>query len=238
MSKKKSRLLMGGIILASFLFALATQVLGIEGNAFTIAVTVWMVLMVVVYGGVTMTAGKKTVAKIQEANLLLTEKHDLDAYIEALNALVESEKDSEQAQQVLRINLTVAYTGKHDYENALRVLKELKDPKRLNKPNAAFYWVNLALCNFYVGNDEEGLRITELQKKAFEEMRKAQQTGPALAFLEIFELLYRGCDDDAAALLETARETWEDEKTAADFAFMAEKCGVELQPLPEKDEEE
>ena len=170
MSKKKSRLLMGGIILASFLFALATQVLGIEGNAFTIAVTVWMVLMVVVYGGVTMTAGKKTVAKIQEANLLLTEKHDLDAYIEALNALVESEKDSEQAQQVLRINLTVAYTGKHDYENALRVLKELKDPKRLNKPNAAFYWVNLALCNFYVGNDEEGLRITELQKKAFEEM--------------------------------------------------------------------
>lgn len=237
MSKKKSRLLMGGIILASFLFALATQVLGIEGNAFTIAVTVWMVLMVVVYGGVTMTAGKKTVAKIQEANLLLTEKHDLDAYIEALNALVESEKDSEQAQQVLRINLTVAYTGKHDYENALRVLKELKDPKRLNKPNAAFYWVNLALCNFYVGNDEEGLRITELQKKAFEEMRKAQQTGPALAFLEVFETYHNGDAEDAAALLETARATWENEENAPEFALVAEKIGVELEPLPEKTEE-
>ena len=37
---------------------------------------------------------------------------------------------------------------------------------------------------------------------------------------------------DAAALLETARVTWENERTAADFAFMAQKCGVELQPLP------
>ena len=234
---KTKRLLWIGIIVASCLFSLALLALGVEGNARSIALILWIVAMVIIYAVYTFKTGRKTVQKIEEANRLFIEQHDTDAYITALKALLETEKDL-QPQQILRINLTVAYCSKRDYEKALATLKEIPRPDKLNKPNAAFYWVNLALCSFYLGDEEEGMRIVNLQKKAFAEMRAAQQTGPALAFLEIFELLYRGCDDDAAALLETARETWEDEKTAADFAFMAEKCGVELQPLPEKDEEE
>ena len=238
MSKKQSWLLLGGIILASCVFSLVIQLLGVEGNARSIAITFWMVAMVVIYAYVTLTAGRKTVKKIQEANKLLTEEKDLDAYIEALNALLVSEKDSLQAQQVLRINLTVAYIGKHDYESALKALREIPDPKRLNRANSAFYWVNLALCNFYTGNDEEGMRIVDLQKKAFAEMRKVAQPGPALAFLEILEMYNRGFAEDAAALFETARATWEQEDNKAEFALIAEKIGAELLPLPEKLENE
>ena len=229
--EKKKLLMWLGIIAASCAFSLAMIFLGIEGTARATALTLWLVATVAVYAGVTLSDGRKTVKKIQEANLLFTEKHDADAYIAALNALLETEKGL-HAQQVLRINLTVGYCDKRDYASALAALQAIPRPEKLNKANAAFYWVNLALCNFYLGNDDEGMRIVKLQQKAFEEMRRAQQTGPALAFLEIFELLYNGCDDDAAALLETARVTWENERTAADFAFMAQKCGVELQPLP------
>ena len=63
------------------------------------------------------------------------------------------------------------------------------------------------------------------------------QASPALAFLEVFENLHTGNREDAIALLEGARVTWENERTAADFALVAEKCGVELLPLPEKSEE-
>lgn len=241
MSKKKSRLVLGGIILASCLFSLVLQFVDLGENGFPIAITFWMMAMVVIYGFFTFRDGRKTVEKIQKANLLLTEEHDLDAYIAALSELVKTE-DSLQAQQILRINLTVAYCGKHDYENALRVLQEIKDPKRLNKPNAAFYWINMALCSFYLGNDEEGMRIVKLQKAAFDQMRQAQQTGPALAFLEVFETFHQGSTEDAAALFETARAAWENEENAPEFALVAEKCGFELLPLPgqaeEREEEE
>ena len=166
--------------------------------------------------------------------LKAAEEHDLDAYIAGLNELLVTEKDSFQAQQILRINLTVAYWGKHDFANALKALQEIPDPKRLNRPNAAFYWVNLGLANFYNGNDEEGLRILDLQKAAFTEMRKVPQPSPSLAFLEIFETFHAGSVEDAHALFETARATWENSENAPEFALVAEKIGAEFLPLPEK----
>ena len=42
MSKKQSWLLLGGIILASCVFSLVIQLLGVEGNARSIAITFWM----------------------------------------------------------------------------------------------------------------------------------------------------------------------------------------------------
>jgi hypothetical protein len=48
----------------------------------------------------------------------------------------------------------------------------------------------------------------------------------------------RGFAEDAAALFETARATWEQEDNKAEFALIAEKIGAELLPLPEKLENE
>ncbi|MBQ8850881.1 MAG: hypothetical protein IJZ66_00325 [Oscillibacter sp.] len=235
---KKNKIMMWiALIAGSCIFGAVLAVLGVEGNARTVALVAWCAVIVTVYGIVTMKSGRKTVSKMMEANRLFTEEHDVEGYIAALNALVVEEKDNYQAQQILHINLCAAYCAKQDYAAALEALETI-NPKKLNKANAAFYWVNLALCNFYLGNDAEGMRIVDLQKAAFTEMRSAQQTGPALAFLEIFELLHQGEQEDAAALLETARATWENESTAKEFALVAEKVGVELQPLPEKAEEE
>lgn len=234
---KKKIMMWAGIILASCIFGVVITALGLEGNARTTALVIWCCVIVVVYAIVTMKEGRKTVAKMMEANRLFTEEHDVDGYIVALNKLVEEEKDNFQAQQILHINLCAAYCAKRNYAKALEALQAIGNPKKLNKANAAFYWVNLALCNFYLGNEEEGMRIVDLQRAAFIEMRSAQQTGPALAFLEIFENLHNGDTEDSIALLEAARAQWENEQTAADFAFMAEKCGIELEPLPEKVEE-
>lgn len=231
--KKKKLALWAGIIGASCLFGAAIALLGVTGDARTIALVLWSVVIITVYAIVTMSDGRKTVAKIQEVNRLLTEEHDIEGYIAGLNRLLVEEKDNFQAQQILRINLTVAYIENRDHEKALAVLKEI-NPKRLNRQNAAFYWVNLGLCHFYLDQVEEGMRVVELQRKAFDEMRKVPQASPALAFLEIFENLHTGNREDAVALLETARVTWENERNAADFALVAEKCGVELLPLPEK----
>ena len=234
--KKKQILLWAGIIGASCLFGAAMALLGVTGDARTIALTLWSVAIITVYAFVTMGEGRKTVAKIQAVNRLLTEERDIEGYIAGLNRLLEEEKDNFQAQQILRINLTVAYIENRDHENALAVLKEI-NPKRLNRQNAAFYWVNMGLCHFYLDQVEEGMRVVELQRKAFDEMRKVPQATPALAFLEIFENLHTGNREDAVALLETARVTWENERNTADFALVAEKCGVELRPLPEKSAE-
>ena len=235
---KTKKLMWIAIILASCVFGLVLTFLDVEEDTRTLALLIWCCVCVAVYGAVTMKNGKKTVAKMMEANRLFTEEYDVEGYIVALNKLVEEEKDNFQAQQILHINLCAAYSAKQDHAKALEALQAIPNPKKLNKPNAAFYWVNLALCNFYLGNDEEGMRIVELQRKAFTEMRSAQQTGPALAFIEIFENLHNGETEDAIALLEVARAQWETESTAKDFALMAEKCGVELEPLPEKSEEE
>lgn len=234
MSKTKTTLLVVGIIVATAIFSLVMQYLNVSEKIFLTAITFWMIAMIGIYAFFTIGAGKKTLAKIQKVNLLLTEEHDLDAYIAGLNELLVTEKDSFQAQQILRINLTVAYWGKHDFANALKALQEIPDPKRLNRPNAAFYWVNLGLANFYNGNDEEGLRILDLQKAAFTEMRKVPQPSPSLAFLEIFETFHAGSVEDAHALFETARATWENSENAPEFALVAEKIGAEFLPLPEK----
>lgn len=234
MSNKKTALLVVGIIIATAAFSLVIQYLNLSEKLFLTAITFWMIFMVGIYAFFTLSAGRKTVNKIQKVNLLLTEQHDLDAYIAGLNELLVSEKDSFQAQQILRINLTVAYWGKHDFESALKALQEIPNPKRLNRPNAAFYWVNLALANFYNGNDDEGLRILDLQKAAFTEMRKVPQPSPSLAFLEIFETFHAGSVEDAHALFETARATWKKDENAPEFALVAEKIGAEFLPLPEK----
>lgn len=233
---KKNIALWAAIIGSSCVFGVVITLLGLEDNARTIALVAWCAIIVTVYAIVTMKGGRKTVAKMQAVNRLLTEEHDVDAYITALNELLEEEKDNDQAQQILRINLTVAYVEKREYDKALAALQAI-NPKRLNRQNAAFYWVNLALCNFYLDNVDEGMRIANLQRKAFEEMRKVPQASPVLAFLEVFENLHNGNREDAIALLEGARVTWENEKNAADFALVAEKCGVELLPLPEKAED-
>ncbi|MBQ2996047.1 MAG: hypothetical protein IJE22_02285 [Oscillibacter sp.] len=238
MSKKKTALLVGGIVVSTAIFSLVVQYLQLSEKLFVTAITFWMILMVGIYAFVTLRAGRKTVEKIEKVNLLLTEEHDLDAYIAGLKDLLITEKDSFQAQQILRINLTVAYWGKHDFKSALQMLQEIPDPRRLNRPNAAFYWANLALANFYNGNDEEGLRIVDLQRAAFTEMRKVKQPSPSLAFLEIFEAFYQGSIEDAHALFETARATWETADNAVEFALVAEKIGAELLPLPEKATEE
>ena len=232
MNKKKIGL-WAGIIGASCVFGAAIALLGLGDNARTIALVAWCAIIVTVYAIVTMSDGRKTVAKIQEVNRLLTEDHDIDGYIAGLNRLLAEEKDNFQAQQILRINLTVAYIEKRDHESALAVMQEI-NPKKLNRQNAAFYWVNQGLCHFYLDHVEEGMRVVDLQRKAFDEMRKVPQASPALAFLEVFENLHTGNREDAIALLEGARVTWENERTAADFALVAEKCGVELLPLPEK----
>ena len=135
---KTKRLLWIGIIVASCLFSLALLALGVEGNARSIALILWIVAMVIIYAVYTFKTGRKTVQKIEEANRLFIEQHDTDAYITALKALLETEKDL-QPQQILRINLTVAYCSKRDYEKALATLKEIPRPDKLNKPNAAFY---------------------------------------------------------------------------------------------------
>lgn len=229
---KQKWIFAAAVVVGSCVLGAALTLAKVESNVRMIALLLWALAIIVAYAAVTLRAGRKTVAKMQEANRLFTEQHDTDAYIAALNDLLETEKGF-QAQQILRINLTVAYSDKRQYQNALDALKAIPRPEKLNKPNAAFYWVNLALCNFYLGSDEEAMKIVNLQRKAFDEMRSARQTGPALAFLEIFELLHEGKQEDAAALLENARMEWESEQTAAEFAFMAEKCGVELAPLPE-----
>ena len=234
MSQKKTALLVGGIIVSTAIFSLVIQYLNLSEKFFLTAITFWMIFMVGIYAFVTLSAGRKTVNKIQQVNRLLTEEHNLDAYIAGLKELLTTEKDSFQAQQILRINLTVAYWGKHDFASALQMLQEIPNPKRLNRPNAAFYWVNLALANFYTGNDEEGMRIADLQRAAFAEMRKVPQPSPSLAFLEVFESFYQGNTEDALALFENARATWENADNRPEFALVAEKIGAELLPLPEK----
>ena len=107
--KKKKLALWAGIIGASCLFGAAIALFGISGDARTIALVLWSVVIITVYAIVTMSDGRKTVAKIQEVNRLLTEDRNIEGYIAGLNRLLVEEKDNFQAQQILRINLTVAY---------------------------------------------------------------------------------------------------------------------------------
>ena len=83
--KKKKLALWAGIIGASCLFGAAMALFGITGDARTIALVLWSVVIITVYAIVTMSDGRKTVAKIQEVNRLLTEDHNIEGYIAGLN---------------------------------------------------------------------------------------------------------------------------------------------------------
>lgn len=234
---KQKRILLAAVLGGSVLLIAALTVLQVEAGKRIEAVVLWVLAAMTVYGAARMRTGQKSVARIQEANRLFTEQHDTDGYIAALQELIRTEEGS-QAQQILHINLTVAYCDKRNYEKALAALQRIPRPEKLNASNAAFYWVNLALCNFYLDRYEEGMAIVNEQRKTFERLRAAGQMGCGPVFLEIFELLAQGQREDAAALLENARTDWENEKTAADFAFIAGKCGVELRPLAQPEAEE
>ena len=62
--KKKKLALWAGIIGASCLFGAAIALLGVTGDARTIALVLWSVVIITVYAIVTMSDGRKTVAKI------------------------------------------------------------------------------------------------------------------------------------------------------------------------------
>jgi hypothetical protein len=144
---------------------------------------------------------------------------DPDGYIEKLNALLEN-KRSPSLKAVRAINLSAAYSRKREYENAKRAILEANE-KKLHKSLAPYYWTDLALYEFYLGENDAALAITGEKRELIDSLR----SGPnalTVAILDVLQANALGDKDKAQELILAGREKFPDEKYSSKWQELEE----------------
>ena len=143
--------------------------------------------------------------KMQELIPLL-ENGQPEAYLAGLEELVKSVK-TRGLRDMLRLNLSAGYCETERYEEAAAVLESLKfggspAPETVRR-------INLCVCLLHTGRVEEALELYRESEKWFAPYRGKEMFGGNIAVLEIHAAMVEGRYDEARAMLDQARKTWD-----------------------------
>lgn len=155
--------------------------------------------------------------KVQQAVVLL-EEGKADEYITRLEGLIRTAK-GEPLRNLLRLNLTAGYCNKKEYQKAIDLLETLEDA-RLRGAVRMIQRLNLCMCYFYTGRDDQAMKVYEASDDLFAPYRGGAAYGKNLAVLDILADIQKGRYDDARELLETARRNWNNPRIAADYDYI------------------
>lgn len=140
------------------------------------------------------------------------EKHlkakEWDTFIEENEKLLQGKKNP-YACGIIKINISVGYMGKKDYELAKKVLLEV-DKKVFKDINKVIYYANLALVHFSLNEDIDALEICSHFGNDFQKFKTVGNLGQTIAINEIFMLIIAGKTDNAMGLLNHTKEKWPD----------------------------
>lgn len=179
---------------------------------------IWCVLLLVIALPVYFVpfgiAGKKLDALMP----ILVDEADPDRYITELTALLENTK-SGMAFQVGLVNLASAYCDKRDFQKALDILNEVR-PSSLSMANKTVYQAVRALALFYLGKDEEAVKIVLKNGKTFQQDYRLKNLGAIPSILAVFYNLAKHNRKEAREIYAQARKKWYSPRTAAHFDYL------------------
>lgn len=227
--KKIRRIFWIILIAGSLLIGILTSLLEVSNFTKQLVLCAWLTVLVVSSIIIDLRWGKKLSCAINALSPLLYEEPD--QYILKIHELLDNMR-SPMLRQLLVINHAAALCVKKEYSPAKEMLLSLP-VKRLSHPLRPYYWANLSLIHFYLGEEDQGCSILEQQRKMFSIWTEDSRLGPTLAILRIFELLAKHQPEEAQEALKQLRPRWEDEHNAEDFELLQQRCQSSVQELPQ-----
>ncbi len=210
------------VIAGSAAVGVISTALGLTGAAYGTVFVLWLALVGSASVIINLQWQRKLVRKMAELNRALVQDKDIDRYITEINLLFEGTK-RKSMQSCRSINLSVAYSMKKDYGQALAHLEEI-DPKILRGQQQVMYWANRCLFCFHAGRAEEGRQILQAQAMAFAQNRDNPAMAETLEILPILEKMSLGSWDEAEQMLASTREKWNGDGDQEYFDGLAELC--------------
>ncbi len=146
----------------------------------------------------------KKVKKVTSS--ITSEEKNFDLFFEETEKMLTKYKSSYN-RGLLLINLSYAYGLKKDYQKGLETLKSI-EVKKVKGINKIIYSLNLSCFNFYLGNYEEVIKITDKFNKEFQKFKENPILGWNIASNKIYYYIAKGEFQEAKKFLEEAKSNW------------------------------
>ena len=130
-------------------------------------------------------------------------------YIEGMDALRKSAK-GKTLRSTLELNLAAGYMEEKDYRTAISLL-EAVDPRQLRVDSARVVRaINLCESYFLAGQTEKAQTLYDSSRPLFAKFRTGKAYGGNIAIVDVLEEISRGEFEQAKALLDKAKSTYEE----------------------------
>ena len=130
-------------------------------------------------------------------------------YIEGMDALRKSAK-GKTLRSTLELNLAAGYMEEKDYGTAISLL-EAVDPRQLRVDSARVVRaINLCESYFLAGQTEKAQTLYDSSRPLFAKFRTGKAYGGNIAIVDVLEEISRGEFEQAKALLDKAKSTYEE----------------------------
>lgn len=130
-------------------------------------------------------------------------------YIEGMEALLKTAM-GKTLRGTLELNLAAGYMEEKDYGTAISLL-EAVDPRQLRVDSARVVRaINLCESYFLAGQTEKAQTLYDSNRPLFAKFRAGKLYGGSIAIVDVLEEISRGEFEQAKALLDKAKSTYEE----------------------------
>ncbi len=128
-------------------------------------------------------------------------------------------------KRLCRLNMTAAYCDLHQYEQAMVIFQELSAEKLCGMEELVYH-LNLCICYFYQGQEEEGLLHYHLSQKLFDTYRQNKFYGGNVAVVTMWAMMAQGENAQAEDLLEKTRKKWDKASLQEDYQRVEQRLAL------------
>lgn len=128
-------------------------------------------------------------------------------------------------KRLCRLNMTAAYCDLHQYDQAMEIFRELSTEKLCGREELVYH-LNLCICYFYQGQEEEGLLYYHLSQKLFDAYRQNKFYGGNVAVVTMWAMMAQGETAQAEELLEKAKKKWDKPSLQEDYQRVEERLAL------------
>lgn len=169
----------------------------------------WMIAIVIILAAVLINVlyNLHYQQKVQKAAKLL-EAGKTNEYIDELKKLLKTAKGS-NLRNVLSLNLAAGYLEAKEFDMAIPMLEELAGKRLTGAGVKTAHRINLCMCYFDTEQYDKAAALYNESQRLFEQYRNSKSFGANIIILDIFMAVHAKQYEQANALLETARKTYD-----------------------------
>lgn len=158
--------------------------------------------------------------KVQKAAKLL-EDGKTHEYIDELKKPLKTAK-GQNLRNVLSLNLAAGYLEAKEFDMAIPMLEELSVKRLAGSGVKTAHRINLCMCYFDTNQYDKAAALYGESQHFFDQYRNSKLFGANIIILDIFMAVQAKQYEQANALLETAKKTYDTPRYQQAFCEMAE----------------